>query len=285
VTQPPTQGARWPAWKRVRRHPHMVVGGSVFVALVLVAVAAPIIARTDLYLMRPQEALWPPSQQHWFGTDEFGRDLLTRVVHGARLSLSVGLVAVAIACGIGVVTGLASGYYGGLLDLGLMRLVDLMLAFPGILLALAIVAILGPGLTNAMIAVGITGIPSYARVIRGAVLQAKAFLYVEAARAVGVPAPVILIRHLLPNVAAPIIVLSTLNMAAAILTAASLSFLGLGAQPPQPEWGALLNAGRNWLQRAWWLTTFPGLAIMVTVLAINTLGDGLRDVLDPRLRG
>jgi peptide/nickel transport system permease protein len=263
----------------------MAIGGSVFAALVLVALAAPIIDRTDLYAMKPQDALWPPSQQHWFGTDEFGRDLFTRVVHGARFSLSVGLVAVGIACGIGVAVGLASGYYGGLLDLGLMRLVDLMLAFPGILLALAIVAILGPGLTNAMIAVGVTGIPSYARVIRSAVLQAKAFLYVEAARAVGVPSPLILLRHLLPNVAAPIIVLSTLNMAAAILTAASLSFLGLGAQPPQPEWGALLNAGRNWLQRAWWLTTFPGLAIMVTVLAINTLGDGLRDLLDPRLRG
>jgi peptide/nickel transport system permease protein len=272
-------------WRRLRRNPHMAIGGSVFLALVLIAIAAPAVSRTDLYAMTPQDALWPPSQQHWFGTDEFGRDLFTRVIHGARFSLSVGLVAVGIACGIGVAVGLASGYYGGILDLGLMRLVDLMLAFPGILLALAIVAILGPGLTNAMIAVGITGIPSYARVIRSAVLQAKAYLYVEAARAVGVPSPVILLRHLLPNVAAPIIVLSTLNMAAAILTAASLSFLGLGAQPPQPEWGALLNAGRNWLQRAWWLTTFPGLAIMVTVLAINTLGDGLRDLLDPRLRG
>ncbi len=283
---PPLSSGAWDtAWRRVRRHPHMVVGGSVFLALVLVAAAAPLVAGTDLYLMKPQDALWPPSQQHWFGTDEFGRDLFTRIVHGARLSLSVGLVAVGIACGIGVAVGLTSAYYGGLLDLGLMRLIDLMLAFPGILLALAIVAVLGPGLTNAMIAVGITGIPSYARVIRGAVLQAKTFLYVDAARAVGVPSPVILVRHLLPNVAAPIIVLSTLNMAAAILTAASLSFLGLGAQPPQPEWGALLNAGRNWLQRAWWLTTFPGLAIMVTVLAINTLGDGLRDILDPRLRG
>ena len=281
----PPSASRAATWRRVRRHPHMVIGGTIFLALVLLAAAAPIVADADLYQMKPQDALWPPSQQHWFGTDEFGRDLFTRVVHGARISLTVGLVAVGIACGIGVAVGLASGYYGGFLDLGLMRLVDLMLAFPGILLALAIVAILGPGLTNAMIAVGITGIPSYARVIRGAVLQAKAFLYVEAARAVGVPSPVILVRHLLPNVAAPIIVLSTLNMAAAILTAASLSFLGLGAQPPQPEWGALLNAGRNWLQRAWWLTTFPGLAIMVTVLAINTLGDGLRDVLDPRLRG
>jgi len=271
-------------WRRLRRDRHATVGGLVFLALVVVALGAPIVDRTDLYLMHLQDALRPPSQHHWFGTDEFGRDLFTRVIQGARLSLGVGLVAVGIACGIGVVVGLASGYYGGLLDLSLMRLIDLMLAFPGILLALAIVAILGPGLTNAMIAVGITGIPSYARVIRSAVLQAKAFLYVEAARAVGVPAPVILLRHLLPNVAAPIIVLSTLNMAGAILTAASLSFLGLVAQPPQPEWGALLNAGRNWLQRAWWLTTFPGLAIMVTVLAINTLGDGLRDLLDPRLR-
>jgi len=280
----PGPSPRASLWRRLRRDRHATVGGLVFLALVVVALGAPIVDRTDLYLMHLQDALRPPSQHHWFGTDEFGRDLFTRVIQGARLSLGVGLVAVGIACGIGVVVGLASGYYGGLLDLSLMRLIDLMLAFPGILLALAIVAILGPGLTNAMIAVGITGIPSYARVIRSAVLQAKAFLYVEAARAVGVPAPVILLRHLLPNVAAPIIVLSTLNMAGAILTAASLSFLGLGAQPPQPEWGALLNAGRNWLQRAWWLTTFPGLAIMVTVLAINTLGDGLRDLLDPRLR-
>ena len=271
-------------WRRLRRNRHTAIGGLVFLALVVVALLAPVVDHTDLYMMQPQVALWPPSRGHWFGTDEFGRDLLTRVLHGARLTLGVALVAVAMACGLGVLVGLIAGYYGGWLDLCLMRLVDLMLAFPGILLALAIVAILGPGLSNAMIAVGITGIPSYARVIRAAVLQAKAFLYVEAARAVGVSAPAILARHVLPNVTAPIIVLSTLNVAGAILTAASLSFLVLGAQPPQPEWGALLNAGRNWLSRAWWLMTFPGLAIMIAVLAVNTLGDGLRDVLDPRLR-
>ncbi|HYM68092.1 MAG TPA: ABC transporter permease [bacterium] len=271
-------------WNRLRRSRHTLVGGLVFLGLVVVAVAAPVLGHTDLYLMKPQDALRPPSPLHWFGTNEFGRDMFARVVQGAHLSLGVGVVAVGIACGIGVLVGLVSGYYSGTVDLVLMRLVDLMLAFPGILLALAIVAILGPGLTNAMIAVGINGIPAYARVIRGAVLQARATLYVEGARAVGVPPRTILTRYLLPNVTAPIVVLSTLNMAGAILTAASLSFLGLGAQPPQPEWGALLNAGRNWLIQAWWLMTFPGLAIMVTVLSINALGDGLRDVLDPRLR-
>jgi peptide/nickel transport system permease protein len=269
---------------RLRRNRHSVIGGTILLALVVIALGGPIVTNTDLYRMNPQDALRPPSRSHWFGTDQFGRDLFTRVVEGAHMSLGVGVVAVSIACGSGVFVGLVSGYYSGPLDLVLMRIVDFMLAFPGILLALAIVAVLGPGLVNAMIAVGITGIPAYARVIRSAVLQAKAMLYVEGARAVGVPSRTILSRYLLPNVAAPIIVLSTLNMAGAILTAASLSFLGLGAQPPQPEWGALISAGRDWLQRAWWLTTFPGLAIMVTVLAINTLGDGLRDALDPRLR-
>lgn len=180
--------------------------------------------------------------------------------------------------------GMAAGYYGGWLDLAVMRLIDLMLAFPGILLALVIVSILGPGLNNVMLAVGTYGIPSYARVVRGSVLVLREQPFVEAAQAIGCRAPRLVARHVLPNVVAPIIVLSSLNVAGAILTSAALSFLGLGAQLPTPEWGALLNAGRDWVRDAWWLTTFPGLAIMITVLAINMLGDGLRDVLDPQLR-
>jgi len=253
------------------------------VALLAVAALAPVLAPRDPLKISPQYSLTPPGREFLFGTDQFGRDQFSRVVWGARISLRVGVIAVLISVGAGVPLGVAAGYYGGWLDLAVMRLIDLMLAFPGILLALVIVSILGPGLNNVMLAVGIYGIPSYARVVRGSVLVLRGQPFVEAAQAIGCGVSRLVARHVLPNVVAPIIVLSSLNVAGAILTSAALSFLGLGAQPPTPEWGALLNAGRDWVREAWWLTTFPGMAIMITVLAINMVGDGLRDILDPQL--
>ena len=262
----------------------MMVGGLLLLVMAVGAVAAPVLVRYDPIALNPADRMLPPEARHLLGTDEFGRDVLTRILFGGRISLRTGAVAVSLAIAIGVPLGLLSGFYGGLVDRGVMRLVDIMLTFPGILLALVIVAILGPSLFNAMLAVGISASPTYARVIRAAVLTAKPLTYVEAARAIGCRNGRIVLLHILPNVIAPIIVLGTLGVAGAILAGAALSFLGLGAQPPQPEWGALLSEGRNFLLDAWWIATFPGLAIMVTVLAINLLGDGLRDLLDPQLR-
>jgi peptide/nickel transport system permease protein len=209
--------------------------------------------------------------------------VFSRVVYGGRVSLLVGPIAVTIALVPGVLIGLVAGYYGRWLDSVLMRVIDVMLAFPGILLALGIVAVLGPSLTSLMIAVGIAAIPTYARLTRASVLSARENLYVDAARVVGARDAEILSRHILPNIVAPIIVVSTLGVGAAILVAAALSFLGLGSQPPTAEWGRMLSEGRQYLREQWWIATFPGVAIMLTVLALNLLGDGLRDALDPRL--
>ncbi|MGH2562106.1 MAG: nickel transporter permease [Thermomicrobiales bacterium] len=267
---------------RVARNKLAVAGMSVIVLLVVAAVAAPVISPADPEEVAPREALQRPSFDHLFGTDQYGRDNFSRVLYGARISLLVGLVAVSIAVVAGTVVGLVSGYYGRWVDATLMRFIDVMLAFPGILLALALVSILGPSLRNLMIAVGISSVPTYARLVRGSVLSAKENVYVEAARVVGCSDTAIMWRHVLPNVVAPVIVVATLGIGAAILWAAALSFLGLGSQPPTPEWGRMLSEGRNFLREQWWIATFPGLAIMVTVLAMNLLGDGLRDVLDPR---
>jgi len=261
-----------------------VTGGIILAVLLVAAVGAPLLTPYDSLSMRPEERLQPPNRRHLFGTDVFGRDLWTRVLYGSRISLRTGVISITLAVALGVPLGLTSGYYGGSVDRLLMRLVDLMLTFPGILLALVIIAILGPNLLNAMLAVGISASPTYARVVRAAVLGAREQVYVDAARAIGCRDGRIMIRHILPNTVAPIIVLGTLGVAGAIISAAALSYLGLGAQPPTPEWGALLSEGRNYLRVAWWMTAFPGLAIMIAVLAINLLGDGLRDALDPRLR-
>jgi peptide/nickel transport system permease protein len=269
--------------RRLFRSRGAVVGAACLVLTLCATAAAPILSRYDPLGLDVAARMLPPGPHHLLGTDEFGRDMLTRILYGGRISLRTGLIAVSIAIAIGIPIGLASGFYGGMVDRLLMRLIDLMLTFPGILLALVIVAVLGPSLTNAMLAVGISASPTYARVARSSVLSAKSLVYVEAARAVGCGNRRIMLRHILPNIVAPIIVLSTLGVAGAILAAAALSFLGLGAQPPQPEWGALLSEGRNLLLDAWWISTFPGLAIMITVLAINLLGDGLRDALDPHL--
>ena len=285
VAAPRAPGGAWSrALPRMRRHRGAVVGIAVVAALALVAVAQNIAAPQNSIKIDIVSALRAPDRAHWMGTDQYGRDVYSRVVHGTSISLLVGFISVGIAATTGTAVGLVAGYYGGRTDGTLMRLIDVMLAFPGILLALAIVSVLGPNLRNLMIAVGISNIPYYARLVRGSVLVAKEQLYVEAARVIGVPIRTILVRHILPNVVAPVIVAGTLGMGGAILAAAALSFIGLGSQPPTPEWGRMLSEGRDYLRDAWWISTFPGLAIMLTVLGVNMLGDGLRDVLDPRLR-
>ncbi|HEY3059188.1 MAG TPA: nickel transporter permease [Chloroflexota bacterium] len=226
----------------------------------------------------------PPSLTHLMGTDEFGRDVLSRVIWGAQASLQAGAIAASIALAAGLILGMIAAYYGGRLDNLIMRVMDILLAFPYILLAIAVVAILGPGLRNAMIAIGIVYVPHYARVVRGAVLSVRARDYVEAARALGAPDGRVMVQHVLPNTLAPVIVQTTLNVGTAIIDTAGLSFLGLGTQPPTPDWGNMLAAGRSYVFDSPWIATFPGLAILVTVLAFNLMGDALRDAFDPRLR-
>lgn len=266
------------------RHRGALIGLLILAALAAMAMAAPWLSARDPIRTAPREALQPPGARFVLGSDQFGRDVASRVLHGARVSLLVGVISVSIAVGLGAPIGLVSGYYGGRLDALIMRVMDVMLAFPGILLALAIVSVLSPGLGNVMIAVGLSAVPGYARLVRATVLSAREHLYVEAARALGGRDGGILVRDILPNVVAPLIVTATLGLGGAILSAAALSFLGLGSQPPQPEWGRMLSEGRDYLREAWWISTFPGLGILLTVLAMNLVGDGLRDVLDPRLK-
>jgi peptide/nickel transport system permease protein len=269
-------------WRRLRRSKGALVGLGILALLAVAAIAAPLLAPFDPIKVT-DNALFSPGVPYLLGTDQYGRDILSRILYGARISLFIGLISVGIAASCGVVVGLVAGYYGGWVDATLMWLINVMLAVPGILLALAIVTIRGePSLANLMVAVGISGIPTYARLVRGSVLAAKENLYVDAARVVGAPIRLILFRHLLPNVIAPVIVATTLGTGTAILAAASLSFLGLGSQPPSPEWGRMLSEGRGYLRDQWWISTGPGLAIMLTVLAMNLVGDGLRDALDPR---
>lgn len=272
------------AGRRVLRSRGGFLGLSILIGLMLLAVFAPYLSPYDPLALSPPEASQPPSWKHPAGTDRFGRDILTRIFYGARISLRVGLISVAIAGLAGTALGLVSGYFGGWIDAGINLLINILLGLPGILLALVILAVLGPGLQNVMIAVGISAIPGYARLIRGNTLVLKEQEFVLAARALGVSDTRIILAHILPNVLAPLIVLSTLGVASAILVGASVSYLGLGAKPPTPEWGVMVNDGRNHLRQAWWLSTMPGLAIMLTVIGLNLLGDALRDALDPRLR-
>ena len=250
----------------------------------LCATFASLIAPFDPVEIDAERVLQPPSTTHWFGTDDTGRDVLSRIIWGARLSLRIGLISSGIATLAGLVLGLLSGFLGGMVSFVILRAMDLLLAFPGVLLAIVIVAILGPGLENVMIAVGISAIPAFTRVVHGSSLAISQLDFVEAARLIGGSKGRIIARHILPNILAPVIVLSTLQVAGAIFGAASLSFIGLGAQPPTPEWGAMVSRGRYNLRDAMWLSTFPGLAIALVVIAINILGDGLRDALDPRMR-
>lgn len=272
------------ALRRLARSTSALVGSSILVLMVLAALLAPIVSPYDPIKASQRTSLEAPSAAHPMGTDRFGRDILSRVLWGGRLSLPVGFVSVLIAAVFGISLGLLAGYHGGRIDAIIMRMVDLMLAFPGILLALAIVAILGSSLLNLMIAVGIASIPDYVRITRGAVLSIREREFVLAARTIGARDATIIVQHILPNILPPVIVLATLGMASAIITGSTLSFLGLGIKPPTPEWGNMLDEGRGFLQRAWWVAFFPGLAIMLTVFSINLLGDGLRDALDPRLR-
>ena len=251
--------------------------------LFLVAVAGPAIPGIEPDAQSLRQRLQPPSATFLLGTDELGRDMLSRLIHGARLSLLVGVVSVGIGLVGGTAVGLVGGYAGGSIDNVLMRLIDVMLAFPGVLLAIAIAGILGPGLFNVMVAVGISSIPLFARVSRSSVLALRQREFVVAASALGQSHLYIMLRHILPNALPSVMVLATMRMATAILAAASLSFLGLGAQPPTAEWGAMLNASRQYLRTAWWVGVFPGAAITLTVLAFNLLGDAVRDALDPRL--
>ncbi len=272
------------ALDRFRARPAAVLGFVIVAAFVLIAVAAPLVSPYDPIATSWSAIRKAPSWQHPMGTDENGRDVLSRVVFGARASLLAGVVSVLIAAGIGVPVGLLAGFTGGWVDGVVGRLVDAMLACPFLILAIALAAFLGPSLTNAMIAIGITAAPIFVRVARGATMDAATQDYVEAARATGNPPWRVAVRHVLPNIVPPVLVQATLAIAAAIIAEASLSFLGQGQQPPEPSWGSMLNSAQRFLSQAPWLAVFPGAAIFLAVLAFNLVGDGLRDVLDPRRR-
>ena len=283
-TLPAARGrtVRSPAVRRFFRNRMAVLGLVLVVVLVLVALLAPYIADAPPARQNLRGRLLPPSAENWFGTDEFGRSVFSRVVYGARVSLLTGTIPVLVAGTIGTLLGLLAGFYRGWLDSVLMRIMDVLLAFPSILLALAIVGTLGPGLRNAVIAVAIVSIPEYARIVRSVVLGAREEEFVQAASALGARDLRKMFRHILPTALGPLSVQASLGVGYAILSLAGLSFLGLGIQPPAADWGEMLNRGRNFLPDSNWLLVFPGLAISVTVLAFNLLGDGLRDALDPR---
>ncbi|MGH2319830.1 ABC transporter permease [Planococcus sp. SE5232] len=275
-------------WRRLLKNKAAVIGGLLIVFVILMAFIGPWII-TTFTDYRPNQTdlankLQGPSISNWFGTDSYGRDIFTRVIFGTKLTLYVGFFSVFIGGIIGVVFGIIAGYYGGRIDAVIMRLMDVLLAFPGILLALAIVAVLGGSLTNVIIAVGIFSVPAFARVVRGSTLSVRKLEYVDAVRALGATDFRIIFRHILPNIMSPIIVQASLRIATAILTGAGLSFLGLGAQPPAPEWGAMLNEGRQYMFEAGHVALFPGLMIVLVVLAFNIFGDGVRDALDPKMK-
>jgi len=272
------------AQRRLFKRKAAVIGLIVLTMFILIAVLAPLIVPYDPIATSWSLVRKPPTAAHWFGTDELGRDILSRVVHGARASLVAGLISVAIALGIGVPLGLLSGYRGGFVDALISRITDAMLACPFLILAIALAAFLGPSLGNAMIAIGISATPVFVRLTRGQVLSVKAEDYVEAARALGNPPWRIAVSHILPNILPALLVQATLSIAAAIIAEAALSFLGLGQQPPAPSWGSMLNGAQRFLTQAPWMAIWPGLAIFLVVLSLNLLGDGLRDALDPRQR-
>jgi peptide/nickel transport system permease protein len=270
--------------RRLVKSKSAMVGLSIVLLLVLVACFPQVFAPEGMDEQNYGRQFMPPSWQHLMGTDNLGRDIFSRVIYGAQISIQVGLISVGLACAVGGLLGALAAYYGGRADNLIMRTMDVMLAIPSILLSISIAAALGPGLFNMMVAIGLGNVPVYARVVRAAIMTVKEQEFVEASRAIGANTGRLLLRHMLPNAMAPIIVQATLGVAGAILSAAGLSFLGLGIQPPTPEWGSMLSAGRQYIRDAWWIVTFPGLTIMVTIFALNLLGDGLRDALDPRLK-
>jgi glutathione transport system permease protein len=271
-------------WRKFLRRRTAVAAGVCLLLLALAAAAAPWIAPYDPAGFDYDRVLEGPSWAHWAGTDSYGRDIFSRILWGARISLSVGLLSVLLGGIVGITLGLISGFRGGFIDSLIMRLCDVLLAFPGILLAIGIVAVLGPGIENVVYAVAIFSIPVFARLVRGSTLSLKQAVYVDAARAIGVRDRMLMLRHILPGTLPSVIVYISMRIGTSILTAASLSFIGLGAQPPSPEWGAMLADGRSYIGVASHVTFYPGLAIFITVLAFNLLGDGLRDALDPKLR-
>jgi peptide/nickel transport system permease protein len=270
--------------RHLRKNKIAMVGLFIIVLFLLCALFAPLITKYDPIATDFGKALRKPSAQHWLGNDELGRDMFSRIVFGARISLTIGLISVAIGLALGVPIGALTGYFGGKLDLFAQRIIDIMIAFPGILLAIIVVTVLGVGVENVMIATGIASVPVYARLVRGSVLSIKKLGYISAAKALGIGEAAIIFGHVLPNCIGPVIVQSTFQIATSILWAAGLGFLGLGAQPPIPEWGAILSKGRVYMRVAPHLTTYPGLAIFFMVLGFNLLGDGLRDALDPKSR-
>ncbi|GAB6277529.1 MAG: glutathione ABC transporter permease GsiD [Rectinema sp.] len=270
--------------QKFKKQKSAVVAGIFLLLLVFVAIFAPFIAPYDPYATDYSQAMMPPSPQHWAGTDIYGRDILTRIIYGTRISLSVGISSVTIGAIVGVTLGLISGFFGGFLDEIIMRSADVLFAFPGILLAIAVVAILGPGLVNVVAAVAIFSIPTFARIVRSNTLSIKESLYVRAARSMGASNNRIMFVHIMPGTLSSAIVYFTMRIGTSILTASSLSFLGLGAQPPSPEWGAMLAESRDYIGVADHLTVFPGIAIFLTVLAFNIFGDGLRAAFDPKLQ-
>lgn len=270
--------------RRLLKNKGAAAGLLVLAAIVLIVTLAPIFAPYDPIAVDPLNTDAAPSWRHPMGTDTVGRDILSRVIFGGRLTVLVGVVAIVVAVGVGLPLGMLAGYYGSWTDRVISRGMDVMLAFPGILLALVVVAVLGSSVLNVTIAVGISLIPGFVRLVRGSYLAGREQMYVEAARVIGVGNGRIMLRHVLPNVLAPLMVLATVAMGWAIIVGAALSFLGLGAQAPTPEWGVDLASGREWIRTAWWMSTFPGLAITILVVAVNLVGDGLRDALDPRLR-
>lgn len=270
------------AWRRLKRRPSALLGLAVVVGFIVLALCAQWISPYD-----PVATSWgairkPPSAEHWFGTDEIGRDVLARVIWGTQASLLAGVISVSISLGIGVPVGLLAGFIGGWVDAVISRITDAFLACPFLILAIALAAFLGPSLTNAMVAIGVSAAPIFVRLTRGQVLAVKVEDYIEAARAVGNPPVRVALRHILPNILPPLIVQSTLAIAAAVIAEASLSFLGLGQQPPAPSWGSMLNTAKNFIDNAPWMAIWPGASIFLLVLSFNLLGDGLRDALDPR---
>lgn len=270
--------------KRLLKNKAAVVGGIVILIIILVGLFGPLFLKTDPAAQNIVNKLQPPSKEHWFGTDNFGRDIFTRIIYGTSLTLKVGFLSVFLGGFVGVILGIISGYYGGIIDTITMRIMDVLLAFPGILLALAIVSVLGGSLTNVIIAVGVFSVPTFARIVRGSTLQVKKLEYIDAIKALGATDTRIIFKHILPNILSPIIVQATMRIATAILTASGLAFLGLGAPPPTPEWGAMLSDGRNYLHNAGHMVLFPGMMIVIVVLAFNIFGDGLRDALDPKMK-
>lgn len=286
ISEKQRKNSRFWSVVRIFSKSKLAIAGLFIVALLVVVTAfAPWLAPHKPLEHDYMHLMESPSAQFPLGTDNYGRDILSRIIHGAKYALLLGVSIVAIEALIGITLGLLAGYYGSIVEMIIMRITDIMLSIPAIVLALAIAGILGGGLINVIIAVGIVGWRGYTRLVRSEVLSIKEEFYVEAARASGANTPGIMYRHILPNISTTIIVYMSLSIPSAILWAAGLSFLGLGAQPPTPEWGAMLSDGREFMRRAWWMTTFPGLAIMITVLGFNFLGDGLRDALDPKMAG